>query len=399
MRADPSNSSSGQSIPSKRLRPRTHQGRRLRLARGCGRRKAARYSARISSFSLGPVAPALPGRPLMPRRSATASVGHLVPGAPVELAAAGSSGGAPPHCLKKNATPSCVAAIAQLAQPLDLAPGGAAAPDSPPAISQSMPVELEPFKRTEQRLGGDEPHGGGDLAQAVGAVNEAPVLDRDAHPDVRRPRQVRRQLREPLVALRQDLEDVPVGPAHDLEDLSDVGVGNRFVEQVAHRVDEDHPRPRHAADARDAPARAAGRSPARKGARACRASARRTSPRSSGRNRARPWSSPSPGSRSPRSTRSRSGRPSLCSFAAARGILPIIEHMFPMAADRPQDARSEASLHLLTTPAPQAGRADRTACLPRRSKRASRATRRSHHPRETGAAGPGLGRSAHPEGR
>src|ERR1700684_1604514 len=116
---------------------------------------------------------------------------------------------------------------------------GLAAGDEPVDARQ-----VESFERPEQRLGRDEPHRGIDLAQIVGAVNEAAVLDRDPDPDVRVPVQHWRKLGQPLVALGQDLERMPVGLSHDLEDPLDIGVRNALVEEVAHRVDEDHPRTR-----------------------------------------------------------------------------------------------------------------------------------------------------------
>src|SRR5271155_5009531 len=42
----------------------------------------------------------------------------------------------------------------------------------------------------------------------------------------------------------QDLERMPMGLSHDLEDLLYVGAGNVLVEEVANRVDEDHSRAR-----------------------------------------------------------------------------------------------------------------------------------------------------------
>ena len=40
------------------------------------------------------------------------------------------------------------------------------------------PVEVEALERAEQWLGADEAHGGRHVAQAVGAMHEAAVLDR-----------------------------------------------------------------------------------------------------------------------------------------------------------------------------------------------------------------------------
>jgi hypothetical protein len=50
----------------------------------------------------------------------------------------------------------------------------------------------------------------------VGAMDEAPILDTDAHPDVWRPRQFGRQLGHSLGPLREHLEDVVVRLGHDL---------------------------------------------------------------------------------------------------------------------------------------------------------------------------------------
>ena len=84
-----------------------------------------------------------------------------------------------------------------------------------------MPVRSRPSSGPSSGSARDEPDRRRHLAQVVGAVDEAPVLDRDAHPDVRRPLEPRRKLGEALVALREDLERVPVASRHHLEDLLD----------------------------------------------------------------------------------------------------------------------------------------------------------------------------------
>ena len=93
-------------------------------------------------------------------------------------------GRCPPHCLKKNATSSRVAAIAEIADPLRVdravARAGLAAGDEPVDS-----VEVKTVKRSEKRLGGDEPHCRGHRAQGVGSMHESAILDRDPHPDVR----------------------------------------------------------------------------------------------------------------------------------------------------------------------------------------------------------------------
>ena len=42
-----------------------------------------------------------------------------------------------------------------------------------------------------------------------------------------------------IVALGQDLKDMPVGLPHDSGDLQNVAIGNGLVEEIAHRIDED----------------------------------------------------------------------------------------------------------------------------------------------------------------
>ena len=59
-----------------------------------------------------------------------------------------------------------------------------------------------------------EPNDGPYLAQGVSPMDEAPVLDRDTHPDVRMPLQLSAELREPLVTLGEDLEGVLWGAPH-----------------------------------------------------------------------------------------------------------------------------------------------------------------------------------------
>src|SRR5690606_24059856 len=45
----------------------------------------------------------------------------------------------------------------------------------------------------------------------------------------------------PRTPLREHLENVPVSRLHRVEDLVDEGVRNCLMEEVAHRVHEDHP--------------------------------------------------------------------------------------------------------------------------------------------------------------
>src|SRR5947207_10992271 len=53
---------------------------------------------------------------------------------------------------------------------------------------------------------------------------------------------MRRKLRQPLMAFGQDLECVMTSLSHHPEDALDVLERDVLVEEIAHRVDEDHPR-------------------------------------------------------------------------------------------------------------------------------------------------------------
>ena len=82
-----------------------------------------------------------------------------------------------------------------------------------------------------------------DTRKAVSAV-----LDTHAPPDVR---QIRHELQaspqhvtQSPRPFREDLVGMPVGGGHDPRDAQDVVLRDVFVEEVAHRIDEDHPRPR-----------------------------------------------------------------------------------------------------------------------------------------------------------
>src|SRR5262249_11267517 len=69
------------------------------------------------------------------------------------------------------------------------------------------------------------------------------VLDRDTHPDVRGPLQPWCDLGEVLVALGQDLEGVLACLSHHREHLLDKLERDLRMEEIAHRVHEDHARP------------------------------------------------------------------------------------------------------------------------------------------------------------
>ena len=105
-------------------------------------------------------------------------------------------------------------------------------------------------------------------------------------PPAAKPRPRLKQVRAGGRPLCQHLIRVPVGRIHHAADGLDVVIRHIRLEQVAHRIDEDHlrrPPPQAARPASRAPA--AGRSPARTDGRARPGTAPQTSRRSSARSR------------------------------------------------------------------------------------------------------------------
>src|ERR1700722_4471745 len=78
-------------------------------------------------------------------------------------------------------------------------------------------------------------------------MDEATILDRYSDPNIWMPAQLARKLRQSLVALSENLERVVVRPAHHIKDPLDVVQRHVLVEEITHRVHEDHPwtRPSH----------------------------------------------------------------------------------------------------------------------------------------------------------
>jgi len=103
-------------------------------------------------------------------------------------------------------------------------------------------LQVQAFERTKQRLGTDEAYGGRRRSKVVRSMHEAAVLNADTHPDVGMPRQSGREFSQALVTLRQHLEGVPRRLAHHGKDFLDKRHRNVLMEQIAHRVDEDHSR-------------------------------------------------------------------------------------------------------------------------------------------------------------
>ncbi len=75
-----------------------------------------------------------------------------------------------------------------------------------------------------------------------GAQKRRGVLDGDTHPQVRRPRQPVSQSPKPERSLGEYLVGVLRGVGDHVEDFPHESQWHLGVEQVAHRVDEDHAR-------------------------------------------------------------------------------------------------------------------------------------------------------------
>ena len=107
--------------------------------------------------------------------------------------------------------------------------------------------QVEPPKIFNQRLDGQERHGGRGLAKEIDPGKTVRfVFDADSPPDVRRKgggAQLRpKKLVHPFGPLGKDLVCVPVCGKHHPADHLDVVVRNLLVEEVTHRIDEDLPR-------------------------------------------------------------------------------------------------------------------------------------------------------------
>ena len=80
---------------------------------------------------------------------------------------------------------------------------------------------------------------GGNTAQVVGAGDHLVEFDRDARPDVSRPRKGLAQAGEPRTTLGENLKLMLLSGRHHREHLCNELIGHRRMEQIAHAVDED----------------------------------------------------------------------------------------------------------------------------------------------------------------
>jgi hypothetical protein len=88
--------------------------------------------------------------------------------------------------------------------------------------------EVEPVERSQQRLARQKPDCGRHLAEIVDPAQHTGVLDRHAHPQIRRPLQV--EAEQSPGSLGQHLVGVLGGVLHHLEDLADEGDRDAGVE-------------------------------------------------------------------------------------------------------------------------------------------------------------------------
>ena len=154
-------------------------------------------------------------------------------------------GWGPPHCLKKKATP-CSPHWSRISRTQSGCIGRARGPLSPPTITQSMhPRSSVPMRPINGSIDRKRAPAGGILQMAYPGESGT-VLDGDSEPDmtgtpaaaISRGKEIPHQ----RASFRQNLEDVPVGPFHRVADGLDELPRYPLMEQVRHRVDEDHPR-------------------------------------------------------------------------------------------------------------------------------------------------------------
>jgi hypothetical protein len=80
------------------------------------------------------------------------------------------------------------------------------------------------------------------LTEMPNTIDNFYVFHRDPHPDVVGPMNIRRDLRQAMASLGEDLECVLGALIHDVEDPFDEGTGDVLVKQVAHGIDKDNSR-------------------------------------------------------------------------------------------------------------------------------------------------------------
>lgn len=165
------------------------------------------------------------------------ALGHLVPGASIERTACLLLIDAAP-LLEEEPDPGSEALITDGTNPLRVhwpcARTGFAANNHP---IDAAKVELA--KRAEERFERQKLHVSVSLAQVVDAKGIVPVFDAHAHPDMRLPIQRIAQLDQTFRPFGEHLVLMPVRPAHNVEDVADIGERDLRMKQVAHRIHKD----------------------------------------------------------------------------------------------------------------------------------------------------------------
>lgn len=162
---------------------------------------------------------------------------HFVPGAAVEKAAGFLFVFAAP-LLEEECDARSEALIADVGDPLRVhrasLRAGLATDDHPVDVSK-----IEFHERAKQRLDRKELHARICTSKLIDARDVVGIFHTHAHPHIRRPVEFAIERCESIGALGEHLKAVPVRAAHDVEDALDVLDRHIFVEEIAHRVDED----------------------------------------------------------------------------------------------------------------------------------------------------------------
>jgi hypothetical protein len=113
-------------------------------------------------------------------------------------------------------------------------------------------IKAELVHRPEEGFDADEADSSRDPAQIIRAPGILVRLDRDADPDMWRPRQRLTEPGEALGPLGEDLVGVPIGPEHHVEDVPDELNRDGLAELIRHGVDEAPARFSHRCEAEEA---------------------------------------------------------------------------------------------------------------------------------------------------
>src|SRR5206468_1787512 len=102
------------------------------------------------------------------------------------------------------------------------------------------PVQSQRRQWSQEWLSTDEAHSCRHRSQGIRSSDQAILFDAHSHPHVGRPRKPRTQVAQAPCPLGKHLERMPMGTPHDRKDLSNVVLRYLAMEQIAHRIHEDH---------------------------------------------------------------------------------------------------------------------------------------------------------------